>query len=77
MADTSKIKEHMDIIASDGKKIGAVDRVEGADKIKLTRASSSHGHHHLIPASWVERVDEHVHLSKTADYVAQNWEHGH
>lgn len=77
MPDTSKIKEHMDILASDGKKIGAVDRVEGTDKIKLTRASSSHGHHHLIPASWVDHVDQHVHLNKTADFVAQNWEHGH
>jgi hypothetical protein len=74
---TSGIKEHMDVISSDGSKIGVVDRLEGADRIKLTKASSSHGHHHVIPADWVDHVDAHVHLNKTGDFVAANWEHAH
>jgi hypothetical protein len=77
MPDTSKIKEHMEVLASDGRKVGLVDHMEGSGKIKLTMGSTGHGHHHLIPVSWVERVDRHVHLNKTGDYVAQNWEHGH
>ena len=35
MADVSKIKEHMDVIDSNGKNIGQVDHLEGSDKIKL------------------------------------------
>jgi hypothetical protein len=76
MADVGKIKEHMEVRASDGRSVGTVDRVEGG-KIKLTRGSSSHGHHHLIPTSWVDRIDQHVHLNQTGNYVEQNWEHGH
>ena len=50
MADTSQIKEHMDVISSDKKTVGKVDHLEGADKIKLTRQSSPDGqHHHFIP----------------------------
>jgi hypothetical protein len=41
MADTSQIKEHMDVISSDRKTVGKVDRLEGTDK--LTRQSSPDG----------------------------------
>ena len=77
MADAAQIKEHMEVIASDGQTVGTVDHMEGSDRIKLTRQSSGHGHHHIIPLAWVDHVDAHVHLSKTADFVAQNWQHGH
>ena len=43
MADTSQIKEHMDVISSDRKSVGKVDHLEGTDKIKLTRQSSPDG----------------------------------
>ena len=76
MADTASIKEHMEVIASDGRRIGLVDHVQG-EKIKLTMGSTGHGHHHLIPVSWVDHVDAHVHLNQSSDYVARNWEHGH
>ena len=77
MADTTMIREHMDVIASDGRKIGVVDHMEGNDRIKLARQGSAHGHHHLIPAAWVDHVDAHVHLNQTSDYVSTHWEHGH
>lgn len=76
MVDTSKIKEHMEVITSDGRKAGLVDHLDGS-KIKLTMGSTGHGHHHLIPVSWVDRVDTHVHLNQSAEYVARHWEHGH
>ena len=54
MLDTSQIKEHMDVISSDKKTVGKVDHLEGADKIKLTKQSSSDGdHHHFIPVAWI------------------------
>jgi outer membrane protein OmpA-like peptidoglycan-associated protein len=64
MIDRSKIREHMDVIASDGERIGTVDAVEG-ERIKLIRDASSDGEHHRVNLSDVARVDEHVHLSKT------------
>ena len=65
---SSEIREHMDVISSCGCKVGKVDRVEG-DSIKLTKADSPDGQHHLIPKSWVASVDEQVHLSKNAEEV--------
>jgi hypothetical protein len=41
---SGQIAEHMDVIASDGVKIGTVDHLEGPDKIKLAQS-------HLLTAS--------------------------
>jgi hypothetical protein len=71
--DIAKIKGHMDVIASDGQKIGTVDHLEGADKIKLTKHDAPDGKHHLIPINWVSRIDQHVHLSKAARDVRSQW----
>lgn len=66
------IKEHMSVIASCGKTVGVVDRVEGA-AIRLTKNDSPDGQHHFIPVAWVERVDSHVHLVKNSQETEQNW----
>jgi hypothetical protein len=52
MTSSSQIKEHMDVIASDGQKIGNVDHLDGKDKIKLTKGDAPDGKHHLIPLGW-------------------------
>lgn len=67
MFNASDIREHAEIIGSDGKHVGTVDRVEG-NRIKLTRADSqgaAHaGHHHFIGLDLVETVQgNRVHLS--------------
>jgi outer membrane protein OmpA-like peptidoglycan-associated protein len=72
MADTSQIREHMPVIASDGRRVGTVDAA-GPDGIKLTRNDSPDGQHHLIPLAWVARVDEHVHLTHGHDEVIAGW----
>ena len=66
------VREHMDVIASCGKQVGVVDRVEGT-AIKLTRNDSPDGQHHFIPTNWVERVDSHVHLKKNSRETEQGW----
>jgi len=71
MADTSAIKEHMDVIGADGVHVGTVDKVEG-DRIKLTKKDSgigSHqGHHHFISTGLVAEVEgDKVRLSANAD----------
>jgi len=66
----------MEVLSADGKHVGTVDHMHGADKIKLTKNNPvAQGHHHLIPLAWVQRTDNHVHLSKTAAEVMRSWEH--
>ena len=66
------VKEHMNVIASCGKRIGVVDRVEGR-AIKLTKKDSPDGQHHYIPLDWIERVDRHVHLIKNSKEAEEGW----
>jgi hypothetical protein len=66
----------MDVISSDRKTVGKVDHLDASDKIKLTKQSSPNGeHHHFIPVSWIDHVDQHVHLNKTGADVTAHWEH--
>mgnify|MGYP000247534941 CR=1 FL=1 len=66
------IKEHMEIVGSDGVHVGTVDRVEG-DRIKLTKKDSPaghEGHHHYIDRKHVGSVEgDTVKLSVNADSV--------
>jgi hypothetical protein len=71
MTDTSKIREHMEVVGADGVHLGTVDEVEG-QRIKLTKADSGEGrhrgHHHYIPLSLVAEVDGNkVWLSANSD----------
>ncbi len=64
IVDTSKIVEHMDVIAADGETIGKVDHVQDG-RIKLTKTSSPDGQHHFVPLEWIDHIDRHIHLNKT------------
>ncbi len=71
MADTSRIKEHMEVIGADGVHVGTVDHMENG-RIKLTKKDSgegSHkGHHHYIAASLIAEVEgDKVRLSANSD----------
>jgi hypothetical protein len=69
------IKEHMEVLGSDGQHVGTVDYMEGADQIKLTKSDpAANGKHHLIPVSLVDHVDSHVHLNKSAKDVMAQWQ---
>jgi hypothetical protein len=74
MAKAQDIKEHMEVIGSDGQHVGTVDHLEGSDKIKLAKSDSKDGRHHIIPLAWVDHVDSHVHLTKSAQDVAKQWQ---
>jgi hypothetical protein len=71
-SSTADIREHMDVMGSCGNKLGRVDHVE-ADSIKLTKNDSPDGMHHFIPLSWVQKVDDRVHLSKNCGEAAREW----
>lgn len=66
------IKEHMNVIASCGKKIGVVDEVEST-ALKLTRKDSPDDQHHYIPLNWIARVDSQVHLNKNSIEAVSGW----
>ena len=52
------IKEHMEVVGSDGVHVGTVDHMEGADEMKLTKGDEeAGGEHHFIPLAWVDHVD--------------------
>lgn len=73
MIGASQIKEHMEVVGSDGKHVGTVDHMEGQDQIKLTRSDSQDGQHHFIPLDWVDNVDDRVHLKKGSDDAMKSW----
>lgn len=69
----NNVKEHMDVVGSDGSHVGSVDKVRG-DRILLTKNDpEADGHHHSIPSSWIATVDTNVTLSKSADEAKKHW----
>lgn len=72
--DSTRIKEHMEVVGSDEKHVGIVDKLEG-ERIKLTHHDSqAGGKHHFLPLSAVADVGEFVTLSMTAAEAEAQWE---
>jgi len=69
-----QVKEHAEVLGSDGSHVGTVDKVRG-DRILLTKNDrDADGHHHSIPSSWLRSVEDgKVTLSKTADEAKRQW----
>jgi len=78
MIDTSSIREHMEVVGSDGGHVGKVDHVLGTE-IELAKLDLGGGFkHHLIPVSWVEGVTEDkVRLTLTKDEAKAQWREKH
>lgn len=75
MIDANTIKEHMEVVGSDGEHVGTVDHCEGDILIKLTKSDpAAKGEHHYIPMKWVNHVDERVHLSNSASDARMKWQ---
>jgi hypothetical protein len=66
------IKQHMEVMGADGQHVGTVDHLDGSN-IKLTKGDSKDGKHHLIPSDWVDHIDQHVHLKKSAQDAKAQW----
>ena len=78
MIESSQIKEHMEVLGSDGQHVGKVDHVLGAD-IELAKFDLGSGlKHHLIPLTWVDEViNNKVRLSLTRDQAKAGWREKH
>ena len=74
MVDASLIKEHLEVVGSDGGHVGRVDHVIGGE-IELAKLDLGGGFkHHLIPLEWVEYItDDKLHLSLTKDDAKARW----
>lgn len=72
------IREHMEVVGSDGGHIGRVDHVIG-DEIELARFDMGSGlRHHMVPLAWVDEVmDEKVHLNLTKAAARAAWREKH
>ncbi len=70
--NVNDITKHADVIASCGTKVGAVDHLDGSDKLKLRR--NEEGSHHLIPLSWVNEIKANqVLLNVDSEEVKNKW----
>ncbi len=68
-----RVTEHMEVVGSDGKHVGKVDKIRG-DTIVLTKSDpAAGGVHHAIPCGWVENVDDKVTLNLTAEDASARW----
>lgn len=61
--DTSLIRENMDVIASDGERVGTVAALKGERVAVRPLTGGATGY---VPLDWVSRIDEHVHLRHTS-----------
>ncbi|MBS0504761.1 MAG: DUF2171 domain-containing protein [Proteobacteria bacterium] len=67
------VREHMDVVGSDGEHVGTVDCVRG-DRVVLTKSdAAAGGHHHSIPCGWIQNVDDKVTINKTAEQARNQW----
>lgn len=77
MTEDSYIREHMEVVGSDGVHIGTVDCVEQYT-IKLTKSDpTAQGAHHEIPIIWVGEIEGNtVRLTQTAEQAHRQWLEG-
>jgi hypothetical protein len=68
------IKEHMEVVGSDGAHVGTVHHMEGADEIKLTKDDQdASGEDHYIPLAWVVHAEIKVHLRQCGNDAKARW----
>jgi hypothetical protein len=74
MVAPTTIKEHMEVVGSDGVHVGTVDHMEGADQVQLTKDDAdAGGEQHFIPLAWVDHVDQRVHLKQSGAEAKARW----
>ncbi|HEX5164876.1 MAG TPA: DUF2171 domain-containing protein [Thermomicrobiales bacterium] len=71
MIDTSQIKQHMPVVCSEDGQFATVDHMDRNDSIKLT--NDDRGQHQWIPADWVTRVDDKVHVDRPGKQAMREW----
>ena len=71
-----RIREHMDVVGSDGEAVGKVDKVRG-DRIILTKSDADDNRHHSIDCSMVETVEgDQIRLTMPAEEAKSRFQSG-
>jgi hypothetical protein len=76
MPNLDKIHKGMDVLTSDGQRLGAVREVMG-HMLFLDRVASSPGSNKTsVPMIWIVDIDQGVHLAKSRQQVEEEWQAG-
>jgi hypothetical protein len=72
---SAHIREHMEVVGSDGKHVGTVDLMEG-ERVKLTKSDpAAGGKHHYLGLEQVDHVEQDkVCLNIPGDKARQVWQ---
>ena len=72
--DPRLIREHMEVLGSDGSHVGVVDAIEGG-RVKLSRKDvHAGGTHHFVDLDAVTAVDgNEIRLARPAAEIVGNW----
>jgi hypothetical protein len=74
MIQASQIRDHMQIVGSDGQQLGSVERVDGTSRIKFAPKGAARADH-FIPLDWVASVEgQTIRLDKSSDDLRQELE---
>jgi hypothetical protein len=68
-----RVTEQMEVVGSDGQHVGTVDKVKDGRIILTKKDPNAGGHHHSIPCSWLDRVEDKVMLNKSAEEAMNAW----
>lgn len=72
MAHKDDIRAGMQVLGSDGGMVGRVTGLHG-DHIHIQPDAPEPAGDRLIPNKWIARVDDHVHLDRTAALARDSW----
>jgi hypothetical protein len=69
------IQERMEVLGSDGKRVGTVYHLEDSERIVLSKDDpKAGGQNHLISMDWVDYVDQKVHLNRPSKKAMSEWQ---
>ena len=68
------VREHAEVVGSDGEHVGTVDKVRGDHVILTKKDQDAGGRHHWFPSRWIRSVDDKVTLTKTAADAKREWQ---
>jgi hypothetical protein len=70
--EQSRVAPGMQVLTSDGEYIGNVGS-SSEDGFTLRRLTGTEGEHEQVPALWIHKVDQHVHLNRTGAEAIAGW----
>ncbi|HEY6617925.1 MAG TPA: DUF2171 domain-containing protein [Steroidobacteraceae bacterium] len=68
------IRKQMEVVGSDGRHVGTIDREDDDERIVLSANDpKAGGQPHLISIAWIDHVDDKVHLNRSSRTAFSEW----